>query len=334
MKIAFIGAGRIANSHLRAIDPLRNQFSLEMAGAYDPNAESAAALAARWGGRAFNTMEELLDEPDLDAVYVVSPTPFHPEQAIAVAERGLALYLEKPVALDYAAAKSVRDAIHKAGIIHCVGLNWRYRGLVQQIRNALGTVGGPALMTARWFWFTPPVAWLRDRQKSGGQVLDQLIHLVDLYHYLSGPVESVTACYSDGHTSLYQDFNNWDVHALQLRFTNGCIGNIVSTYKLNIQMQDYVEVEIVADNMRFRLTDAELSVYDSEKCTTFLESGDKAMDMLGRTSIESAFLEGVARGEQAGIRTNIDEALSSLRTVFAANRSAEKRCTVEVSEIG
>lgn len=333
MKIGFLGAGRIAWTHMEVLKSLADEFNLRLAGAFDPSSGAINRFVSEWGGRAFSTPEELLDEPDLDAVYVVAPTPWHVEYAEAVAERGLALYLEKPVALDLVSSLRAGDAIRRSKIIHCVGLNWRYRGLVQRAKKLLDAAGGPALMSARWFWFTPTVPWLRDRSKSGGQVLDQVIHLVDMFYHLAGPAERVSAWYSLGSSPEYDDFNNWDVHSLQIRFKSGCIGSIVSTYKLNVSMSDFVEVEFVSDGLRLSLTDTELRVYDREKCTVFRESGDSRMEMLGRIGIERAFLQAVKTGRQDLIVSDIDEAVASIKIVFAATKAAGGEIIQEVDAL-
>ena len=127
-------------------------------------------------------------------------------------------------------------------------------------------------MTARWLWFTPPVAWLRKKEMGGGQVFDQLIHIVDLFLYLAGRVRSVSALYH--HEKKDPDFDNWDVNSLLLSFESGCIANLSCTYKLDIPLEERVWIEIVADNLLCRFGTKRLSFFDSQGQKTLLETGD------------------------------------------------------------
>ena len=86
-----------------------------------------------------------------DAVWVTSPTPYHKEQVLAVVERKFPVYMEKPPALDLESCKTMQDAFNRAGIIHCVGLQWRYRKHVDIIREEL-TANKPRLVVGRWNW--------------------------------------------------------------------------------------------------------------------------------------------------------------------------------------
>jgi predicted dehydrogenase len=334
MKIAFIGAGRIASSHLRSIEKLRKRFSIELAGLYNPHPEKAERLTRQWGeGKAFSSVDELLDTPGLDAVYIISPTPFHYEQAVKVIERGYALYLEKPLTLEYETCEDLKKKIHDKGIIHCIGLNWRYRYLVRLIRDKVREGFKPALLTAHWFWFTPTVSWLRNKQKCGGQVFDQLVHIVDLYRYLAGDIESVSALYAEGTSDEYDDFENWDVQTLQFRFQNGAFGNINASYKLNVPMDERVGFNFISDNLFCRLSTDKLEMFEKEKCTTVFEPGETAMDMVGRDAIEEAFFEAVADKDQSRILTTIDEAVETMKVLFACHQSASRNRPVSPQQI-
>jgi predicted dehydrogenase len=322
MKVAFIGAGRIAESHLKSLARVGGPYDLQISGFFDPDRRRAQYLAGVWGGEAFASEEALLESPGLEAVYVVSPTPFHHDQAMRVVERRYALFLEKPVSLEESAVLNLRRRIEETGIIHCIGLQWRYRKLVQRLKKRLDT-SPPSLLTARWLWFTPPVQWLRRSRTSGGQVFDQLIHIVDLFRYLAGDVRAVSSLYNRGLSKDFPDFDNWDVNSLQLSLVSGAIANLACTYKLNVPMEERVWIEIISDNLLCTLGTRRLILYEGERQQTYLESGDTTEDMVGRDELEDAFLRSVSRKDQRGILTGIDEAHATMEVLFAAHKSAE-----------
>ena len=106
VRIGIISAGRMGNNHT---GHLLNNPEAQVVAAADILPERAAALVARTdsratGGRAYTDYREMLDKEALDAVYVCTPTRGHAEHAVAVAERKLALFVEKPLAATMAEA--------------------------------------------------------------------------------------------------------------------------------------------------------------------------------------------------------------------------------------
>jgi len=95
VRIGIIGAGRMGNNHT---GHLLTNPEAQIAAAADILPERASALVARTGGRAYTDTREMLDKEVLDAATVCTPTRGHAEHAVAVAERKLALFVEKPLA--------------------------------------------------------------------------------------------------------------------------------------------------------------------------------------------------------------------------------------------
>ena len=112
IRIGIIGAGRMGNNHT---GHLLNNPEAQVVAAADILPERAEALAARTGGRAYTDYREMLDKEALDAVYVCTPTRGHAEHAVAVAERKLALFVEKPLAATMAEAWQIARAVKRGG---------------------------------------------------------------------------------------------------------------------------------------------------------------------------------------------------------------------------
>ena len=97
VQIGLVGLGRFGKLHAAV---LGDMAGVKLAAVCDPQPEEVAAMVARYEGtRGFVDFEEMLDNVDLDAVFIVSPEPFHAEQALAALSRGIATVTEKPQAM-------------------------------------------------------------------------------------------------------------------------------------------------------------------------------------------------------------------------------------------
>ena len=101
VRIGLVGAGRMGNLHA---GHLKTLGTAQVVAACDIIPERAGHLAAVWDGRAYTDYQEMLDRETLDAVYVCTPTDCHGRIALECVERGLHLFVEKPLELDLALA--------------------------------------------------------------------------------------------------------------------------------------------------------------------------------------------------------------------------------------
>ena len=92
--IAFAGAGIVAEMHGRGVAANANATLI---GAYDPEIAKAQAITKKFGGRVFSTLEDLLADPLVDAVHVLTPTKHHVATALASLSAGKHVLIEKPV---------------------------------------------------------------------------------------------------------------------------------------------------------------------------------------------------------------------------------------------
>jgi myo-inositol 2-dehydrogenase / D-chiro-inositol 1-dehydrogenase len=157
-----------------------------------PMPPSADRVAGLHGARSSPDAESLVRTTRPDALYVCVP-PFTYGEAEAVAvEHGLALFVEKLLAADLPTAERIGDAIAAAGLVTATGYHWRCLDTVQRARALLDD--RPAgLVAARWIDKVPPPAWWPTWTGSGGQMIEQVTHRIDLVRHLGGEVESVVA---------------------------------------------------------------------------------------------------------------------------------------------
>ena len=187
-RIGFIGAGGVAARHARtlALLPLA-----ELIAVTDIDLARAARFAADHGLRAVPHVEALL-ETGLNAVYMCVPPFAHGPLEEAVLGAGVALFVEKPLGLDLAVPERVMRAVADAGVVTAVGHHWRYSSAVDQAQALLAD-RPRRLVVASWLDRVPPVPWWIQRARSGGQIVEQVVHVLDLARVLVGEVTHVSA---------------------------------------------------------------------------------------------------------------------------------------------
>ena len=124
VQVELAGLGTFGRQHANILAGLEG---VELAAICDPRPESVAWVAERYNvpGRYVDFKEMIAGEP-LDAVYIVSPEPTHTEMELAAFERGLAVFVEKPLAMTYEDGQRVVEASSRAGTVFQVGFVLRF----------------------------------------------------------------------------------------------------------------------------------------------------------------------------------------------------------------
>ena len=193
--IGIIGCGKIAQ--VRHIPEYAEHPEAKLLGFYDINLERAGALAAKHGGTAYATVEELLANPDIQVVSICAANFAHAELTIAALRAGKHVLCEKPMAITLEECEAMVAEANKAGKYLMIGHNQRLakahsvarelivEGLIGQIvtfRTTFGH-GGPET------WSVDPGknTWFFDKTKDAmGAMADLGIHKTDLIHFLTG----------------------------------------------------------------------------------------------------------------------------------------------------
>lgn len=181
LRLGLLGCGRIAQ--LVHLEILLSVPGVRLTALADPDPERRAEAARRAPqAAALAGWEEAL-ELDLDAVVVCLPNALHAEAGLAALERGLHLYLEKPLATTLDDGRRVVDAWRRAGTVGMIGFNYRFNALYEAARQHVvaGRLG--EVTSARTLFSTaarPLPAWKTDPGAGGGVLLDYASHHVDL----------------------------------------------------------------------------------------------------------------------------------------------------------
>ncbi len=166
----------------------------ELVGAVGSTPAGSAGFKERHAAeRSFANLDDLAEDPSVDAVWIATPNDLHAPQAIQLLEAGKHVLVEKPMAISTLDAQKVVQAARRSGCVLRVGYHQRFRRAHQDLRDAmsdglLGTVG-LARLHAYFAYPQDPPAWRRSVERSGGWAINDIgTHLVDLALWALGPV--------------------------------------------------------------------------------------------------------------------------------------------------
>ncbi|HEY2930267.1 MAG TPA: Gfo/Idh/MocA family oxidoreductase [Acidobacteriota bacterium] len=194
LKIGLLGLGRLGRIYA-------GQLARQIAGARlvavaDPLPDRAKQIAEEWGvEKSGSDPLGLIDDPQVDAVVIASPTHTHKELVIAAARRNKKIFCEKPLSLSLREAIEIKEAVDHSGAFFQMGLMRRFdRGYAAaKKRIEQGVIGRPLVFKASSRDpFLPALEYL-DPKTSGGIFIDMGIHDFDLALWLIGRVRTVTS---------------------------------------------------------------------------------------------------------------------------------------------
>jgi predicted dehydrogenase len=314
LRVGLLGCGGIAARHAGAIASLSER--LELVACCGRDLDRTRAFAESHGGQAFVDLDRMIDE-GIDLLIATLP-PYNRRGEIEhAAARGVNLLVEKPIALDMESANRMVAAVEAAGVVAAIGFMYRFGDAVRRWRE-LDT--GPAgLYVGGYHCNALHAHWWRKRGQSGGQILEQAIHQIDLVRHLVGEPDSVYARYAN---LFHRDVPDYDVEDLSATIFGWDDGRIASLTASNIAIPGvwHKEWAIMAEHMTGRFTswnDAVLThTADEVSSETIVGETDPFVAQLA--DVASAILE--RREPYIPLR----EGANTLRLALAAVESARE----------
>lgn len=310
IKVGFVGTGNITRRHFGALEKLRERA--EVVAVCDVVEERAQAAAEPLGAHVYTSSYEMLNREKIDALYVCLPPDAHVDQELEAARRGIHLFVEKPLPVDIKKAEAIGRAVSAAGIVSAVGYHWRHFSHTKELKRQL-TDERIGMALGYFLNILPGSPWWRVGARSGGQVVEQAIHIFDTSRYLLGEVERVWADYSLRGNADEPGFDQDDVYTVNLRFRSGVVANYQVCCILHRRYQ--VGLEVLCKDRVYRLRERELEVDDASGVTSLALENDPGLDE------NVAFLDAIATGSP--VLSDYADALATQRVVMAANQSAE-----------
>ncbi|HLJ41492.1 MAG TPA: Gfo/Idh/MocA family oxidoreductase [Candidatus Acidoferrales bacterium] len=187
-QIGMVGAGGVGNIHAAI---LAKDSRVKLHGFFDLEMTRAQAMAARFGGQAARSLEELFK--GCEAIFVSTPNTTHEEVAMQVLEAGKHVFCEKPFALNLESATRLRNRAVRSGLVYQVGHNRRFAPVYKILkgaidRNEFRPLSVHAKMN-RGELLNPP--WVWNASLTGGFLYETPVHMFDLMTFFFGKVDWV-----------------------------------------------------------------------------------------------------------------------------------------------
>jgi predicted dehydrogenase len=229
LRVGLLGCGGIARRHAAAIAALSGRMQLVACCGRDET--KVAAFANELGSRPYIDLRRMLDESRLDLVIVALPPYAHVGQVEMIANAGVNLLVEKPIALEMQRANAMVEVARNAGVVAACGFMYRFGDAVlrwDQARVA-GETGRVGLFVGQFHCNALHADWWRERAKSGGQMVEQLIHIIDLARHQLGEPQSVYARAANFFHRDVAGYDSDDVSAILLGYDDGRIAVLNAT---------------------------------------------------------------------------------------------------------
>jgi myo-inositol 2-dehydrogenase/D-chiro-inositol 1-dehydrogenase len=227
VKVGLIGAGRIGKLH--GTNLAHSVAAAELYAVADPfmndaTREWAEELGVRY---VYDDPEEILSDPDIEAVFICSSTSTHADLIKRAAKAGKNIFCEKPIDVKLDVIREALDAVEKAGVKLQVGFVRRFDHNHKKVRDvvASGRLGAPNIVkvTSR----DPDHQSMDYIKVSGGIYMDMTIHDFDMCRYLAGSNATEIMAYGAALSGAgYDKYNDVDTTIVTMKFENGALGVI------------------------------------------------------------------------------------------------------------
>ncbi|WP_349654901.1 Gfo/Idh/MocA family oxidoreductase [Neobacillus sp. DY30] len=311
MKVGFIGTGWFAKTHAAILSEMDG---VDVAAFCGTTIEKAEKEARNWSNaKGYTNVDDMLEKQKLDAVYICVPPMAHGEIELALIDRNIPFFVEKPLGIDEQPIQIARK-IEEKGLITSVGYHWRYKETTNKAL-ALLQESKAGIAVGYWMGNMPMIPWWRDVDKSGGQFVEQTTHIVDLLRYLCGEIIEVYAAY--GNKVMQEKVEGTtvaDVGSVMMKLKNGMVATISNTCILKdsgkVGLDLYLEEGII------ELRNEHLREINGKQ---ILEYKDQVNPYMVENKI---FLEAVKTGNPEKILADYKDSLKTHQVTLAANQSA------------
>jgi len=320
VRIGFIGTGRIANRHMEKLCKIKDTTLVSVC---DVEKKEAEKMTKIWGGKLYTDYREMLNKEGLDAVYICLPPFAHTDQEILAAEKGINLFVEKPLALDLKKASQISKIIEDSGVISSVGYLYRYSDIVNRAKEEVRQKK-IALILGHYLCPMPSIRWWRNKNESGGQIVEQTTHIFDLARYLVGEVDTIYGQRSRGLMADVENYSLDDASCINLYFQSGAVGGISSACTLK-RGRDW-GINLIGKSFRIDLLlSSHLLIISNGKRREIKMQTDPYQ------AEDEAFIEAVKKNRPEIIRSPYSDALKTLKLTLAADSSLEKGKIITLS---
>ncbi len=335
LRVGIIGCGGIAGTHASCY---KNIPEAKVVAVADIVKERADKMAELLGAEAHYNGDDIFKREDIDVVDICLPTYLHCEYVLKAAEAKVHVLCEKPMALSLEEGKRMLKACDDAGVKLMIAHVLRFFPENENAKTVIesGSIG-EVKMIRTYRGGTHPGRvreWYEDPKKSGGAILDMVIHDIDFLRSCFGPVKEV---YAKGNMLQGSKYNEYDL--VMLEFENGVIAHLTADWSKPAGASFNTKMELVGTD---GLVEYELakSIPLSFLAEVEENGGDKGVAVpespLHPRSVPYAkeiikFLEAVEENKEVPVPTV--DALEAMNIALAAIKSIETGKPVKVQEV-
>ena len=182
VRVACIGCGFIGHRHMENVAAMD---AVELRAVVDLNPQAAAQCQENFEAEyATPDAARVFADPQVDAVFICTWHDSHAPLAIAAAESGKHILIEKPMALTVSECVRISEAVRRAGVALAVNFKFRFAPAVMEVKR---TIPAPAITLGQLAM--APIAeddWVRDPRRGGGLILATACHVLDMVCWLNG----------------------------------------------------------------------------------------------------------------------------------------------------
>jgi len=330
INFGMVGLGRIGKVHLSNVQ--NHCLNAKVIAACSVKSKHKEFLKDNGVELYYNDYKQMIQEAQIDAVIIASPTALHYDHIIMAAGAGKHIFCEKPIDLNYEKVKIVSETVAIAGIHFMLGFNRRFDPHIIQLKKAInnGEVGEPRIVkiTSRDPQ-PPPIDFIKN---SGGLFFDMSIHDFDIARYLvDDEVVQVAAngkVFGDLDMEKYDDI---DTAVITLIFKKGCMVQIDNSrycsYGYDQRIEVFGEKGVVATQnvLENRLLKVNELGYHSARAKYFFI--ERYSDSYRNELID--FVETLQNKKSTSI--SAEDGLASLAIAIAAKKSMKEKIPISIS---
>lgn len=333
INIGIIGAGRIGKIHADNLLRFPNAKITAISDLF-AGPELEVWAAERGIGIVTKNSDDIMSNPDIDAVFICSSTDTHVPLIKQAAKANKHIFCEKPVSMDISQTEEAIEAVKAAGVKLQIGFNRRFDHNFKRVREHVqeGTIGEPHLIKITSRDPNPPSE--EYIKVSGGLFMDMAIHDFDMARYLSG--SEVEEVYAQGHVLVDPVFNKYgdvDTAIITLRFRNGALGVIDNSRKAVYGYDQRVEVfgskgsvTVANDHPNSAVVSTAEGIVSDKPLHFFLERYNGAY-----VDETQQFIESLLNGKPLVVDGN--DGLQAEKIALAAKLSVSLNRPVKLSEV-
>nr|WP_295685375.1 Gfo/Idh/MocA family oxidoreductase [uncultured Lachnoclostridium sp.] len=336
VNFGIVGCGHIAGKHVNALDQIANA---RLVAVCDSDQKRRTSFSEKYGVSSYENYDEFLNDPELEAVIICTPSGSHAAMGEKAANAGKHILLEKPFVLDTSQGKSLVELCKskgvKLGVVHPNRVKTVVRALSEAVNE--GWFGKITHASAVVRWNRSPeyfnsASWRGTIELDGGIMFNQAIHNIDLLNWLLGPVDEV---FTYGATQLH-NIEYEDVCVCSLKFKSGALGTIeaaITLYPENLEESISIfgtqGTAVIGGKSLSKIQEWKFARFSDAEAKIQADQLNNESDQTGHKEIIEDFIKAITRNQEPLVSG--EEAMKVLYLIKAIYQSTKTNQPVKIT---